>query len=163
MNVAALQTHLRDLAAFLSQAGAGATIVKDLTAVNEALTPFGPDGLSKFAEFLKAAEEYRRTGIIPGKGGKAKAGPSQPALQVEALQRQLGDLYERANAATDAEIDEVIKPLDHKDLGLDVLKLLARAVEAEGRVKSLRAKGKVIAAIRQAITDRRAMAQRGQQ
>jgi hypothetical protein len=163
VNVAALQTHLRDLAGFLSRAGAGAGVVRDLTAIHDALTPFGPDPLDKFAEFLRAAEEYKRTGIVPVKGPKTKGASGQPVVPVDDLRRQLRDLYDRASAATDAQIDAGLSPLGQKSVTLTVLKDLARAVGADGTAKGLRGKAQVIAAIRHAITDRRAMAQRGQQ
>lgn len=163
MNVAALQTHLRDLAGFLARAGAGAAVVKDLTAIHDALTPFAADPLGKFAEFLRAAEEYKRTGILPVTGTKGKGGASPPAVPADELRRQLRDLYDRASAATDAQIDGVVGLLGHKALTLATLKELARAVEADGTVRSLRGKDKVIAAIRQSVVDRRAMAQRGHQ
>lgn len=164
MNVAVLQKHLRDLAAFLADAEAGKSVVKDLTAIHDALTPFAAEELGKFADFLKLAEEYKRTGVLTPKGGKGKGGAAtEPVVPAETLHRQLRDLYDRASTATDPQIDAALKPLEHKDVKLPALKQLAQAVEAEGRVKSLRAKDKAIAAIRQAIIDRRAMAQRGQQ
>ncbi|MBA4067142.1 MAG: hypothetical protein C0501_26240 [Isosphaera sp.] len=133
----------------------------DLAAIEAALTPFAADGLSKFAEFLKAAEEYKRTGILKAGGGRSTAGSA--ATPPDALKKQIGELYEKAASASEEQIERTLAAVAHKDVQLDALKQLAAVVGAEGKAKSLRAKDKVVAVIREAITLRRAMADRRQQ
>lgn len=165
MNVAALQKHLRDLAEFLESSDAGKTVVKGVKAISDGLSPFAAETVEAFAEFLKQAEEYRRTGVLPlGKAKKAaataKAVVAPPAL--DEVKGKVAALYGQAPTATDPQISALLDPLE-KQFKLPDLQAIAEVVGVGGTASKLRTKGKVIEEIRRAIVERRGMAQRSEQ
>jgi hypothetical protein len=165
VNVAALQKHLRDLAEFLAAAGGGKAVTDGLNAIHEGLSPFAGERLEAFAAFLRQAEEYRRTGVLPvGKGKKADASAQPTAIGPagEEVKRRVAALFGQARTATDEQIEAALAPLA-KQFQLADLKAIADAADVGGKVVGLRAKDKVVGEIRRAIVDRRSMAQRSGQ
>src|SRR3954451_17227816 len=96
MNVANLQTLLRNQANFLADAGAAAKLVGDFQNIALGLEPFSALKLDELFVLLRQADEYRITGVLPVKAGRAKAAKSSPAAAIEAATQTLRQLYEQA-------------------------------------------------------------------
>lgn len=169
MNVAALQQHLSDLAAFLAKVnGPNAKAIADLHAVRDGLAPFADHKFEDFAAFLhlalQIADEFKRTGQIPIPPPKAKKAPTPrtpkaPKLTLDAarvLVRTLYDAAPKPGFATD-QLDAELAKLN--DLKVTDLKTVAAEADAGGRVKKMK-KPDVIAEIRKAILGRKATAER---
>jgi len=65
MQVANLQRYLRSLIEPLTAAGAAQKVTADLEKTCVALEPFKDSDFEQVASYLRAAEEYRRTGVLP--------------------------------------------------------------------------------------------------
>jgi hypothetical protein len=157
MNVANLQTLLRNQAAFLDDAGAAAKLVGDFRSVAQGLEPFATLKLDELFGLLRQAEEYRTTGLLPVKAAKAKAPKPSAAAAIEAATQSLRQLYDQAIdpefsfAAVDAALKAIAK------LTVPQLKDVARGFD----IASLPTKkADIVAAIGQKIKDRREMHQR---
>jgi hypothetical protein len=118
MLVANLQQYLRALVPPLQASGAKATILSDLEGACDGLEPFKHLDISTFAGFLRRAEEYDRTGIVPV---AAKAAPKPrakkeagPAYTTEDALRDVRILYERSlgDDVTFAMIEAEVKKLN---------------------------------------------------
>jgi hypothetical protein len=165
MRVADLQRHLADLARLLESAGVKKEVVGDLNAIRDGLAPFLDLPLRGFADFLTRAEAYRRGGEVPvaapkttarKAGGRAAA--AGPAVDVQAVARQVRQLYDQAAdlSTTEAGIDAVLarlEPLDKKGLVA-----VADAIELKG--VGSKTKPQIVAAIRQRIVARKGSSQR---
>ncbi len=79
MNVSALQALLRNLAPAVQAVGASQPVIKGLSEIADALSPFAERDLSAFRVFLAQAEEFERTGKVTFPEKKA-AQPKKPAF-----------------------------------------------------------------------------------
>jgi hypothetical protein len=131
MNVSDLQSLVTAAARFAGAAGANTTVQGKLEGVTTALAPFAGMDLASFAELLRQAEEYHRTGVLPVAATKGRATkpkepkpPKEPkapkppkptaaekAQEVERLIRELHALYLVVHEETVSygAIDEIIE------------------------------------------------------
>jgi hypothetical protein len=159
LKVADLQQLVSGFVAPVRSAGASQKVLDDLQRLGEVLEPFRDRSLAEFADFLKMADEYVRTGTLPATaGGRAPRAPKAPKLTVgEATQRVLA-LYERAadgSLGYDVIEREVqsLQPMTAKDLK-------EVATQTHVGVPSRATKDKILEAIRNAVQGRRAAADR---
>jgi hypothetical protein len=162
MRVAELQQFIRSLIPPLQASGAKASIVGDLEETCLGLEPFKDLGVDAFAGFLRRAEEYDRTGIVPV---VAKAAPkpraakeSGPPYAADDALRDVRELYERClgDDVTFAMIEAEVKKLDKlKKPDLD-------RVTAGFGVGKAKSKPAALAAIREKIDDYKKSHQRTQ-
>src|SRR5688572_21902703 len=99
MNVASLQALLRNQAAFLNEAGASKGLVGDFETLAAGLEPLQGLKLGELCELLRQAQEYRATGVLPVKAGRAtavKAPKVGAEEQIRGAVQRLSSLYERA-------------------------------------------------------------------
>lgn len=159
MTVGTLQKHLRDLAGFLATTG-GKKVAEDLTAVADGLSLFADQQFGEFAAFLKTADEYRRTGVLPVKASPSSKPKAESAL-LPAARSSLGELYAQARTLT---ADQIRSGVDAatKKLKAPELKQLAEVVEIGSRVNKL-TMPKIVEAILKAVMDRKDMADRSDQ
>jgi hypothetical protein len=164
MNVAVVQQHFRDLAKLVEHAGATAKVLNELHLIATSLEPFKEHKLDLFAEFLKKAEEYDRTGVMPVVATKAKRATTPKAPKVpkpsaaEVIQR-IVNLYQTilSPTLTEETIEQELALVDTLK-GPD-LQSLAGQIDVGEKVKKMKVKDKATA-IKQAIRDRRGMFQR---
>ena len=168
MNVAAVQQHFRDLATFLTAAvpKGTKTAAEDLRAVAEAFEPFKDKTLDWLTPFLRQAEEYHRTKllpVLPTKAAKPRAVkvPKAVGPSPDELIRRVVAVWEGATREdlTTQEVEDTLRLVDQlKGKPLDEL---AARVNVAGK-----AKGKNVSqrkeAIKNAIRERRGMSQRPQ-
>jgi hypothetical protein len=118
MLVANLQQFLRALVPPLQASGAKASILSDLEGACDGLEPFKHLDINAFAGFLRRAEEFDRTGIVPV---VAKAAPKSrakkeagPPYTTEDALRDVRSLYERSlgDDVTFAMIEAEVKKLN---------------------------------------------------
>jgi hypothetical protein len=166
MDVAALQKHLSDLAGFVRDAGANATVGNQITAAAEALAPFRGYKIDQFAAFLKIAEEYHRAGVTPDKvpakrgtggagKGKAPAGPTA----AEVIDR-VATFYQTAGdpSVTAAQVEQELTSLG-KLKKAEMLQLAAR-IGVEGLAKAQKSNPAILDVLRKAVRDRKGMRDR---
>jgi len=154
MNVTSLQTLLRNQATFLAEAGAAAKLVGDFQNVALGLEPFTALKLEELFALLRQADEYRTTGILPVKAGRAKAAKPSPAAAIEAATQTLRQLYEQSiePAFVLESVDEALKTVGK--LTIPQLKDVARGLEIASVPTK---KADIIAALGRKIKDRREM------
>jgi hypothetical protein len=118
MLVANLQQYLRALVPPLQASGAKASILSDLEGACVGLEPFKHLDVGAFAGFLRRAEEYDRTGIVPvvakpAPKARAKKETGPPYTTEDAL-RDVRSLYERSlgDDVTFAMIEADVKKLN---------------------------------------------------
>jgi hypothetical protein len=157
MNVANLQTLLRNQAAFLADAGAAAKLVADFDSVAQGLEPFAAMKLDDLFGLLRQADEYRSTGILPVKVGKPKAAKPSAAAAIEAATQTLRQLYDQTidPGFSFEAVDAALKSLGK--LTVPQLKEVARATDIANVPTK---KADIVAALGQKIKDRREMHQR---
>ncbi len=155
MNVKELQQFLASLSLPLSASGAK-KVAEELQRISTALGPFQEWNLAAFGDFLVMAEQYHRTGTVPG-GPKGKASPRKPAAadNAEALAaagERLRGLYERVSTpevtyqAIQAEVKRVAK------FKVNEVFEIARAMGISGKFKT---KTAALAEIERRLTDRK--------
>jgi hypothetical protein len=119
MNVSELQQFIRSLHAPLSAAGAPRKITDDLERIVAGLEPFRDRPLAEFADFLVRAEEYHRTGVIPGR--RRQKQPVDQNKVMEAAQN-FKALCERAldpdvsSESLETELNRMVEPLNDAEL-----------------------------------------------
>lgn len=146
-----MQQFLRSLIPPLRASGAKASVVDGLEEMGLALEPFQGQAVEAFAAFLRRAEEYDRTGIVPA---VAKAPPrsrakkeATPAYTPEEALRDIRSLFDRCldDGVTHAMIAAEVKKLDKlKKADLD-------RVVAEFGLSKARTKPAALDAIREKI------------
>lgn len=166
MNVAAVQQHFRDLAAFLTAAVPKGTksAADDLRAVAQLFEPFKDKPLDWLIPFLQQAEEYHRTKIlpvVPTKAAKPRATktPKVVGPTPDELIRRVLALWENATREdlTTPEVEDTLKLVDQlKGKPLDEL---AVKVLVGGKAKGMKVQQKKDA-IKNSIRERRGMTQR---
>lgn len=122
MKVADLQLFLNSLTGPLAASG-GKKVADELTAAAAGLQPFETMTVAQFADFLRQAEEYHRTGILPAKSTSRRkaATPPDPAKLAKAVET-LQALYERAGAnavdysTIESEVGRINKSLKKDEL-----------------------------------------------
>jgi hypothetical protein len=138
MNVGDVQGFLRQLGALL-RANQGGKPAADFDAFCEGLGPFTEQPIGAFAQFLRDAEEYRRTGQVamPARKAARKAavprGPraalkrKDDVQSVEAAAAQLQGLYDRATdpALTHEEVEKEVERIE-REFDTEGLKAVAR-------------------------------------
>lgn len=95
MNVNSLQVFLRSLMPALDAVGGNATLRKGVESVAASLDPFAHIDFDQFAAFLKRAEEFDRTGVVPmaaPKGRTSTRKPTAPAVDLHNLASRLAEL-----------------------------------------------------------------------
>lgn len=161
MNVADLQQHLRDLSRLL-EASKAKEVGKDLATIADGLTPFQAMKLADFAAFLRQAQEYAATGIVPAThtranrgGGGRKAAVKPDAAEVAQRIRQLYDSASNLSVPME-NIEGELRPLTAltKPGLLQVAQALELRVPGKMKVDQLRQ------LIRQQVLDRRGASQR---
>jgi hypothetical protein len=148
MKVAALQQFLHGLAQPLQAAGASQKLLQDLEETRQALEPFKEFEFAPFAAFLRQAEEYHRTGVLPVRARAPRAAKRLDAAKIHEVAQQAVQLKERA-AGTDSPTDAIQADFDR--LGLNALskkdvQALARELGVRATVRMTPEEG--IAAIR---------------
>lgn len=160
MTVADLQKHLSDLASFLENAKSAKAITDDLKAITVGLAPFAAHPLKAFADFLKRAEDFDRTGQLPvsGKASRPTKAAAKSVPDVEALARDTLILYQGAADAsvTQADIDALLTRLN--PLAKAGLVTVAERMGLKGM--SNKTKPKILTEIRSSIEDRKGSFQR---
>ena len=148
MNVAALQQFLRSLAGPMQAAGASQKVLQELEEAGQALEPFKDFDFARFAAFLRQAEEYHRTGVLPIRARGSRAPKGLDPARVHELAQRAAQLKERAAGADsspepiNAEFDSLgLKALTKKDV-----LAVAREVGARTTVRMTQEEG--IAAVR---------------
>jgi len=159
MNVANLQTLLRNQAAFLADAGAAAKLVGDFRGIADGLEPFTALKFEELFVLLQQANEYRTTGILPVKAGKPKAAKADKSAAIAAAVQSLRDLFDRALEADFAVEDVATQLKSIAKLTVPQLKDVARGFEIANVPAK---KADILAALGQRITDRREMHRRAQ-
>lgn len=110
MQVKDLQPFLNDLGRFLEQNG-GKTVGKEMSRFSEGLSPFADMTISQLSDFLKQAEEYKRTGILSS-AKKSSRGSKKPDEQkVKQWAQRLSKLREEAisESVTYTQIEDEVK------------------------------------------------------
>jgi hypothetical protein len=173
VNVAELQDFLRHLGALLEASkGSSAKLGADFQALCDGLDPFKDQTVVAFAQFLRKAEEYHRTGLIPESGKKPAtrkpaAKTTKPVLKkkddvpaVEAAAASLQRLYERTSdlALTHEEIEKEVDRIDAEFDG-DGLKAVAKKF---GITSGIRSKKDARDRILKRIADRKGQTERGE-
>ena len=162
MNVANLQTLLRNHASFLDDAGAAAKIGNDFRGVAQGLERFAGLKLDELFVLLEQANEYRTTGILPVKAGKAKAPKPPKPSAAEAIQSAIESLRQLHEQAIDPafaleSVDAALKTIGK--LTVPQLKDVARGFDIANVPAK---KGDIVAALGQKIKNCREMHQRTQ-
>lgn len=135
-------------------ATAGKSVTSSLESLAAALEPFASMNTDELAELLRAAEEYRRTGVLPdwlsrGKiAPKAPKSPKPPKLSAADALAMLRDLQERADGLEPAEIERAVQGLNA--LTLAEIKNVQRDFLGAAVGKS---KSDALAALRKKIDD----------
>jgi hypothetical protein len=170
VNVGDVQTFLRNLGTLLA-AHQAKKPAADFDAFCDGLDPFRDQPLSVFAELLRAADEYRRTGILPTPPAKAartrKPAAGKPVLKrkddvaaVEQAAATLQALFDRATdpTLTHEAIEAEVNRLD-REFDAEGLKAVARKF---GISAGLTNKGAVKAKILGRICERKGRHERGE-
>jgi len=158
MKVADLLQFLQTLEAPLRTSG-GTKVANDLRDACDALASFGDLPMPQFADFLKKADHYAKTGEVPltATRSRRKAKPLD-AEKVAAAAQTVAGLYERA---IDAELDystiETELKRIEKSLSKDESLALAKEVDI---TRSLKTKKAAFEAIKERIFDRKQSFQR---
>jgi hypothetical protein len=164
MNVASLQTFLHNQARFLADAGAAKTLVGDFETLAAGLEPFGAMKLIDLCQLLQQAHEYRTTGVLPVKPGRAARAPKAPRPsaeeQVRGAAQRLAALYERAldpgfrHEDVDAELARLNK--------MTIAQLKSVAGEFDVVVPGKAKKSEIVEALGRKVSERRAFHARTQ-
>jgi copper homeostasis protein CutC len=147
MNIAELQQFIKSLVPPLTGSGAPRKITDDLERICTGLEPFRDKPIAEFADFLVRAEEYHRTGIVPG---KKRASPKPQTIDQEKVltaAQGVKALFERAfdaemSAETlNHELEQLIQPLNTAEIvqvaqetGAGQAKTKKAALEGIGRM-----------------------------
>jgi hypothetical protein len=174
VNVGDLQQFLRSLGTLLA-ANQGKAPAKEFDAFCDGLAPFRDQGVAAFAQFLRDAEEYKRTGAVPASRKAAArkpravkpAAPKRQPLKkkddvqaVEEAAAVLQGLYDRAtdpaltHEAIEAEVDRIDREFDGEGL-----KAVARKF---GITSGLTSKGAAKAKVLARIAERKGRHERGE-
>jgi hypothetical protein len=156
MKVAELQQFLGQIVNFVEATGASKLAV--LVQTVECLEPFKTQELAAFNQFLRVADEYVRTGVLPEsvKTSKPRAsrGPKTPKLTLAGAIQLFHDLNERATDPTldsftiDAEISKF------NDLSIAQLKEVAKEINRTVPPHRKK-KPEIVAAFKQMIKDQK--------
>ncbi|MDR3638932.1 MAG: hypothetical protein P4L84_34320 [Isosphaeraceae bacterium] len=167
MLVSNLQQFIRLLVPPLTASGinasAGKNVTSSLEALAAALEPFAGMSTDELTELLRAAEEYRRTGVLPAWVSNGKATPKAvkatkaPKLSPADAVAKLRDLQERPQSVDSAEIERAVEGLS----GL-TLKELQDVQRGFLGVTIGKTKNDALAALRKKIDDARASRERVQ-
>jgi hypothetical protein len=140
VNVGEFQSLLKGLGDFLA-AHQGKKPAEAFEKFRAALEPFRDVPLDQFAEFLRQAEEYRRTGIVPvgakkpareQKAAQAKAtkAPLKTKDDAEAIRQAVAELQKLYERATDPTLDygEIERTVERigKEFDVNGLKAVAK-------------------------------------
>jgi len=139
MNVSHLQSFLSSLSQPLSASGAKKAS-EDLSRACAALEPFREWSLQQFADFLAAADQYAKTGVVPTSGRartvRSPAKTADPQALAAAIE-QVRAFYDRVTSAevSYAAIEAEIKRLE-KQCKKDELVEIAKALGIGGNLKT---------------------------
>ena len=153
MTVSQLASLLEHLAAGLQPVVAG-TVTADLLALRQAMAPFAGQKVQDFTKFLAQCEEYKRTGVVSGKGGgraTSKAGKAPPdpdrVPKAVAAVRAAFDEIDRGTM-TEQRVEQVLAPLNALSAAD-----LAAAMGQLGFVGKPKSKADGIKRVRQRLTN----------
>jgi hypothetical protein len=172
VNIGDVQSFLRNLGALLA-AHQGKKPAANFDAFCDGLDPFRDQALGTFAQFLRDAAEYQRTGIIPAQSAKArkpatpKSGTPKHKLKnkddgqaIDEAAAVLQALFDRATDATlthemiESEVNRIDREFDAAGL-----KAVARRF---GISSGLSTKGAVKAKLLGRIAERKGRHERGE-
>jgi hypothetical protein len=172
VNIGDMQVFLRHLGTLLA-AHQGKKPAADFDAFCDALDPFCDQALGTFAQFLRDAAEYQRTGILPAQPAKArkpagpKSGTPKPALKkkddvtaIDDAAAALQMLFDRATDATltHEAIEAYVSGME-REFDAEGLKAVARKF---GISSGLTSKSAVKAKILGRIAERKGRHERGE-
>lgn len=156
MNIADVQSFLRHLGTLLA-AHQGKKPAGDFEAFCDGLEPFREQALATFAQFLRDAAEYQRSGILPVQPAKKarepaapRAGTAKPPLKkkddiqaVEEAAAMLQALFDRAtdptlsHEAIEAEVSRIEREFDGEGLKAVARKFgVSSGLSSKGATKS---------------------------
>lgn len=154
MNIADVQSFLRHLGTLLA-AHQGKKPAADFEAFCDGLEPFREQALATFAQFLRDAAEYQRTGILPVQPAKKARKPSAPSAAKPLLKKKddikaieeavamLQGLFDRAtdptlsHEAIEAEIGRIEREFDGEGLKAVARKFgVSSGLSSKGATKS---------------------------
>jgi hypothetical protein len=169
VNVGDVQTCLRNLAGLLA-AHQGKKPAADFDAFCDGLDPFREQPIGAFAQFLRDAAEYQRTGVVPvpAKAGRtAKVPRGKTALKkkddVAAMEQAAATLQQLFDRATDPtlthEAIEAAVGQIERTFDTDGLKAVARKF---GVTSGLSSKSATSAKILARIAERKGRHERGE-
>ncbi|MBM3995339.1 MAG: hypothetical protein FJ303_14475 [Planctomycetes bacterium] len=164
MNVADLQQFLRQVSALARSAGASDKVMAELARLVACFEPFHSKTLAEFNDFLRLADEYVRTGVVPSAAPAKRAArprtPKEPKITPAEGLAKFRQLYERATDPTldYATIDAEIEPLDA--LTLSQLKEIAAQIPMT--LPKSRAKKDVLDEFRRKVKERKGTHERTQ-
>ena len=154
MNVAALQQFLRSLTGPMQAAGASQKVVNELQEAERALEPFRELDFAQFAAFLRQADEYRRTGVLPIPAKSSRALRISDPTKIHELAQQAAQLKEGA-AGADGPADALNAEFDRLDLkALSKKDVLAVAREVGARATVRMSQDEAIDAVRRWVLGR---------
>jgi hypothetical protein len=165
MTVADLEALLTAAGRFAEAAGISAPAKTKLSAACAALAPFRALDVLAFAELLRQADDYQRTGILPPPTKSTKRAPKKPApnaedkaKQVEQIVQQLHDLYAVVHEETVGfgAIDEICEMVGK--LGAPEVKQVASRFGIKVRSKTTRPEA--VEEIKRKLTEQKGSAQR---
>jgi len=159
MKVDDLQLFINSLIQPLGASGAK-QVANELQQVCTGLEPFKDMAVGQFAAFLRQAEAYRRTGIVPAAGKSREKTKAVDRDNIQTIAQRVLTLYEQATetGVGYTAIDGEIKTLD-RSLNKDEAIEVAREV---GIVGALKTKKDALAGIRKKIAERKESFQRTQ-
>lgn len=160
MNVENLLKFLHTLEEPIRAIG-GTKVANELNEVCDGLRPFGELPIGQFAEFLRNADHYAKTGEVPLKATASKARAKAKAIDAEKVKtasQTVSGLYERAidEGVDYSHIEAELKKLD-KSLSKDEAVALAKEFNI---AKSVTTKKAAFEAIQARIFDRKQSFQR---
>ncbi len=139
MNVSQLQSFLASLSQPLSASGAK-KVAEDLGRACAALEPFREWSLTQFADFLAAADQYAKTGVVPTAGrsktGRSAAKPGDPQALAAAIE-QVRAFFDRVTSpeVSYTAIETEVKRLE-KQFKKDDLFEIAKALGITAKLKT---------------------------
>lgn len=108
MKVVELMKVLEGIATGL--AGVATSASKELNGFQEKMRPFGEEKVEDFVQFLVQCDEYKRTGIIPGKSSPKPRKPAKEKLSVADAAAAVQQVLDRINfgEVTGQSIEETV-------------------------------------------------------
>ncbi len=131
MNIGDVQIFLRNVGTLLA-AHQGKKLAGDFDAFCEALEPFQTQAIAVFAQFLRDAAEYQRTGIVPAGPVKKTRKPAASSAKSPLKKKDDVQAIEDAAASLQQLFDRATDPaLTHEAIESEVARI-ERTFDADG-------------------------------